>query len=315
MRVRRQLGLCGVVLLAVGGWPSVSHGQEPTPNVPASTPTPAPSPAPTPSPTPPPNGARLADDSDRLQVDAFLGEVLNNFSASAVQKYVNPEATKEGSKIQRLAGLSLEYRLSGKPAERGLRISILAAHGARTVEVKCAETKLSPCPASASAPSAPADEFYAIVRDSSTLEWYLGLRWVMPIHGGETWLYPKVQAGFVRAADASDDVIDNHFAGFGVEHRRGAFAYSHLELGWGRTDFFGEKRSRRFKADALLSYTPGLARSSQTPKEGEAPREGVAGFFIKGRLDSDLGPSSDDITIFAGIRLDVGLVMARLGPR
>jgi hypothetical protein len=293
---------------------------------------------PTPVPLP-----RFADDTERLQVDAFVGEVINNFAASARQTYVAPDATSEDTTIQRLAGIQFEYRLAGRPNAGGLRFTGLVAHGARTVEVSCGG---SPCPTASPTPTAtPAgSDLYAIIRDSSTLEWQGALRWVVPLNRAsedcnnaplpspspsptptasptsaakpagtessegcaETWLYPKVQAGFIRAKGATDDVIDNHFIGVGVEHRRGALAYSHVEVGWGRTDFFATKRSRRLKVDALLSYTPGLARSSTQTKEG------IAGVFLKGRLDSDLGPGSDDITIFAGLRLDVSRLFLAL---
>ncbi len=279
------------------------------------------------------------DKSDeRLQVSAFVGEVLNNFASSARLNLAEEEGDRSNTAL--VAGFRFDMNIwdgsyVGDPnVSRGeLWFYGEAIHSARNVEV--------PCDASGAAdPNNPEEDeceltssadpngFFKIVRDSSTLEWLGGVQWNIwkfnELHDGEgdyqTAVYVKGQAGFIRASAAGDDLIDNHFYGIGLEQTEGTLAGSFFEVGGGKTDFFapGDQDSR-LKIGAGLFFTPirqrqGSGDSGDTEEQnGEEENEEEKGktqeafvsYFVEGWLDSDRGKGSDDIQIYLGISLDV----------
>ena len=228
----------------------------------------------------------------RFEIYPFVGEVINNFSSSARMNYAPQAEDKE--RMNRMAGLEWEYRLN-KKADDTERWYVFgrALHSARDMEVKCRENDPD-CPGIPDT-----SDFYKILRNSDTLEWALGVRYLHAFNDGETGWYAKIQGGFLRAEEAGDDMVDNHFFGFGIEHLEGVFKRSCMEIGIGRSDLFApDKRTPRFKANILLVYTPG--------KNKQAGEGGIMGFFIKGLLDSDYGPGSDDYQILTGLVFDIG---------
>ncbi len=254
-------------------------------------------------------------DIDRLDVSAYVGDIIDTFASSASQQYTNKEdASGSGSGV--IGGINFTYRLSRNPKAKGdgLEIYGKTVHSTRTLETPCTGT--TACP----------DQFFEILKEASTVEWYGGMRywWHLPRLNKDdplkircekapaTWsaaakedgcpvyetaFYVAAEAGFIRAKGANDDVIDNHFIGVGVEHLVGPYRGSYLQIGWGRTDLYEpDKRSRRFKAGGVLKFRP--------PKKADA-KPGVVGFFLAGALDSDLGPGSDSVLTSFGISFDI----------
>jgi len=263
--------------------------------------------------------ARAADGDDRLRVRAFVGEVNNNFSAEA-RLAATGEDQSGKSNLDLAAGIDFDYRLRGEDKQR-FKIYLFGEtiHSARTLQAQCAPGGTG-CVQTEGDPQAPKPgDFFKIVNDSNTLEWLGGVRAAWGTNGAgagkyETELYVKAQAGFIRARAAADDVVDNHFVGVGIEHVTGVFRRSHLEAGWGRSDLFGrEKRYDRAKVAAVLEYTPLLADKKKTAAgeaagTNEAP---ILSFFAKGLFDSDLGPGSDDVQIYFGVRFDIPAMIDR----
>lgn len=229
-------------------------------------------------------------EDDRLEIHAFVGQVINNFSADGRKDYVNPDEADD-TEPDLVAGIDFEYEL-----RKDLHLFGEFIHSSRVLEAPCEDSSSEDCD------DPDAEDFFEIIEDSSVLEWLGGLRWATPLGGKRPYeFFVKAQAGFIRAEDAPDDVIDNHFVGIGVEHGDGKFEDSRIELGWGRTDLFSEdKRSERGKVGVVLNYRPD-------------PDKGYTGFFFEGFLDSDFGPGSDDIQIYYGMFFDVDRIFSEVG--
>ncbi len=120
-----------------------------------------------------------------------------------------------------------------------------------------------------------------------------------------TALYFKGQGGFIRSDVGSDDVLDNHFIGLGIEHLVGPYQDSFFEFGTGRTEVFERNhRDWRFKVGAGLNYRPGV--DLDQGKDGEP-----VGLFAEAWLDADLGPGSDDMQLYMGLFFDVEKILSQ----
>ena len=152
-------------------------------------------------------------------------------------------------------------------------------HGVRSIDLDCTgdappavcdlEQALFPVD-----PTKFADQGAFIVKNATSFEAYMGLRWEVysfQHDSGDTTanLYLKAQAGILAvtadsarersALGASGDAIDNHVLALGLIVTNGDFMGSYFETGFGRTDLFADRSSDRWKFDALLSFrVPGL---------------------------------------------------------
>jgi len=218
-------------------------------------------------------GILSAQGESRLQVDFLLGEVVSNFSATARVEYVNPEVEAEAGDLERIAGIAFDYRLFGEEGD-DWRLYVVGEviHSARILEQPCSEDDPD-CQEAATGD--PGTEFFKLVKDASTLEWYGGGRIERAYNDGETGLYLKAIGGFIRAEGADDDVIDNHFVGLGVRSlEKNVWENSFAEVGWGRTDLFAEdSRKNRGKIRAHLRWTPGNTddKKKRGNKDGDKP--------------------------------------------
>jgi len=251
-------------------------------------------------------------DVDRLDVQAFYAQVVNRFAATSRLMVLDE---KNDSSTDQAIGFAFDYvlwdgRHGGRRSHYEAALFGEAVHSARIVETPCQPKDPNNPKAGECEPTSgfkgtpdPKKDFFKLVRDASTLEWLGGATFGRYFNGRETFIYMKLQGGFIRANEASDDLIDNHFMGLGIEHSGGDFDGSSAEFGWGKTDFFAPgHRNNRKKINVSLFYTPPAVKSK------------VVSFFVQGFLDSDFGPTSDDIQIYYGISFDVREILSKLSP-
>ena len=168
-------------------------------------------------------------------------------------------------------------------------------HGVRSVDVNCTQNKDLPvCQKSLVQPTNPGDQLYFILRNASSLEGYMGLRYefmgLQRRSDSPANLYVKAQAGFLDVAGAPGSALDLHQIALGAIATKGTFQDSYLEVGWGRSDTFATARRRRVKIDGYLEREIG---------------KGIS-FFTQLFVDTDLGRGSDAIQTYIGFSFDLG---------
>lgn len=239
-----------------------------------------------------------ADERETIGATWFVGMAIDTFASGDTQLFLNPEASG-GTEERAIGGFSFAYRLRGAQEEvKKLKESQLwfygeTVHGMRSSEVDCDKNPtVTVCTSSSGTPT-PSDALY-IIRNSSSLEAFFGLRWEFQTlqKGTEAAanLYLNAQAGFVTVADGPDDVSDLHHVGLGLTSIKGTYKGSYVELGFGRNDLFADKNKERLKVDAFLT-TP-LSKSGQS-------------FFVQLNVDADLGSGSDTIQTYLGVEFDL----------
>ncbi len=236
-----------------------------------------------------------------FQASFYIGLAIDSFAGSDTLEYLNPGAS--GKTHERaVGGFDFAYRLMGDPTpktndskfEPSLWVYGETVHGVRSVDVNCTQNENLPvCQKSLVQPTNPGDQLYFMLRNATSLEGYLGLRY-------EFWglqktadvpanLYVKVQAGFLDVSGAPGSALDMHQVSLGAIATKGKFEDSYLEVGWGRSDMFALARRRRLKVDGYLERY--VAR-------------GVS-FFTQLFVDTDLGRGSDAIQTYIGFSFDL----------
>lgn len=230
-----------------------------------------------------------------IRAEAFVGGMLDRFSADASKSYVNPEDAGEEQSVKPIAGIEMDYAF----VRGGAWLAELAffgqvIFGSRTLEQSCADDSSARCQ---SVPNR--EDFLEIIEASQTLEALGGVRYSpVSLNQGQTWPYLAFQAGFIRAVKASDDLVDNHFIGVGFEHRGGRLDGSFAELGWGRSQIFHDRQNRRLKVGTGLVYQPGLSLAANSTRSDIR-------LFGELWVDTDLGDHSDDVQIWFGLSFDL----------
>jgi hypothetical protein len=239
------------------------------------------------------------DERDTFESSFFTGVAIDTFAGADSNLYLNPGASG-GPKERLVAGVDFAYRLVGSNGDRKPQLWVFGetVHGVRSRDVDCAATPDLPVCKSAFDPATAGDRALYILRNASTLEAFVGVRWEAPpiqvASGNAARPYLVAQAGLLSVADGPDDAVDSHLVGLGLEAVAGRHTGSHLEIGYGRTDLFLQHPQRRFKVDALLTWS---LREHVMP-------------FVQFTLDSDLGRGSDAIQTYVGVDLDLSALLS-----
>ncbi|OLD64906.1 MAG: hypothetical protein AUI47_03755 [Acidobacteria bacterium 13_1_40CM_2_68_5] len=195
-----------------------------------------------------------------------------------------------------IAGVDFAYRLLGQAARaRQLWIYGETVHGTRSADVDCTRAPDVPSCQPFQGQISPTGQFVYMLRNATSLEGFLGLRWeflaIKPGSRNPAHAYLKAQAGFLSVSGSGGDVTDVHHVGLGLTLTSGEFLDSYLEIGFGRTDLFQDRSTRRFKVDGFLSH----------PLGGTAyARAWEVRAFVEMTVDTDLGPGSDSIQSYVG---------------
>lgn len=236
--------------------------------------------------------AAKAQDSP-IYASFYTGLSIDAFAADSLRRYLNPE--QSGNTRERLvAGFNFGYRLLGDSTGRQLWLYGETIHGVRSADVDCQENPDLPlCQQNPFDPTNAPEKTLAILREATSLEAFVGLRWEFLTIQDDTddvaALYVKGQAGFLTVSEFGGDLVDVHHVGAGLTVTGGDYAGSYIEFGFGRTDLYKENSGRRLKVDAYLSWTVGLFEAF-----GAYP-------FAEITVDSDFGKGSDSVQSYLGI--------------
>jgi len=237
------------------------------------------------------------DPRSDMEGSFFSGLGIDSFAAKDLDRYLNPEAS--GTNRERyVAGFDFEYRITSKHTldARQLWIYGETVHGLRSSDVDCSSNPNAPV-CQDFGPIASGEPAIFIVRNSSSMEAFAGLRWefhaLKPNGSSPGMLYLKLQAGFITAAGTGQDIIDLLHAGLGLLAVGGRFAGSYLEFGYGQSEFFVTHKKDRKKIDGFLTWKPGL-----TCHLGINP-------FVQYTIDSDFDPGADSIQTYIGFDYDL----------
>jgi hypothetical protein len=256
------------------------------------------------------------DCRDTFTASAYLGLAIDTFAAAETLKYLNPNAAG-GTQERAIGGFDFAFRLLGPsrdakaegkekprtgPRAQQLWIYGETMHGTRSAELDCTKSPakdLLACSGSLTTPGKPGDQLLYIIRNASSLEGYMGLRWefltLQPGSDSPANLYFKAQAGFLTVAGAPA-VKDVHHLGIGATVTKNSFMDSHFEVGWGRTDLFQSKPRGRWKVDGYLQW-----RIASTPFS----------FFAQAIVDSDLGYGADSVQSYVGFNFSLDQLIAK----
>jgi hypothetical protein len=243
------------------------------------------------------------DERADFEASAFAGLSIDSFAASDLNRYVNPEVSGK-LKERAVAGIDFAYRLYGDPsAPRGHQLWVYGEtiHGMRSADVDCtANPSVPTCKDALKLGTLkPGESFLYMLRNATSLEAFAGLRWefatLRPNGGHPARAYVNAQFGFVSVAGSGNDVMDLHHLGLGLTAVNGRFSGSRLEAGYGKSDFFHQRRNNRLKVDGYLTWKPGWKSLDAI---GLRP-------FIQMTVDSDYGPRSDSIQTYIGLNFDL----------
>ena len=205
------------------------------------------------------------DERSAFKALVYLGEVVDTFAADELIKYLNPEDANE-QKLRTIAGVDFEYRLMGKP-ELNHQVWVYGEtiHGVRSRDVDCSKqnnARLSVCQDNLTPENLPNEtDFVAILRNASSLEAFVGVRFEFPppLQSGTdspARLFVKGELGFLSVSGGGGDAVDNHSINFGALAVSGRFEGSFLQVGYGQNDLFLRNSNQRYLVDAYLSISP-----------------------------------------------------------
>lgn len=248
-------------------------------------------------------GQKPFDERGDFEASAFAGLSIDSFAASDLNRYINPDVSGK-LKERAVAGVDFAYRLYGDPAaprSHQLWVYGKTIHGLRSADVDCAANPSAPVCKDTFKPGSlkPGEGFLYMLRNASSLEAFAGLRWEFATlraagdHPARA--YVNAQFGFVSVAGSGSDVMDLHHLGLGLMAVNGRFSGSRLEAGYGRSNFFLQRRNNRLKVDGYLTWKPGWKSLDAV---GLRP-------FIQMTVDSDYGPRADSIQTCVGLNFDL----------
>jgi hypothetical protein len=247
---------------------------------------------------------------------AYLGLAIDTFAGSQTRQYLNPNASS-GTQERAIGGFDFGFRLSGPPNDKAVssqdhdghdiyKAHFISSpqlwlygetlHGTRSAELDCSKSPakdLLACTGSLATPANPGDQLLYIIRNASSLEGYMGLRYefltLQPGSGSPANVYLKAQAGFLTVAGASS-LKDIHHLGIGAVVTKNDYSGSYLEVGWGRNDLFQSRPRGRWQIDGYLQR-----RIASTPFS----------FFAQVVVDTDLGYGADGVQSYIGFNLSL----------
>jgi hypothetical protein len=246
----------------------------------------------------------VSDTRESFEASFYVGMSIDSFASSELKNYygyASDSAGKanlqqaSGPQLGYIAGIDFAKRLTKRRSPVQLWLYGETVHGQRSTEVDCKAASPSPV-CSGFNPANAADGFLAILRNSTSLEAYAGLRlefWRLnPADSNSVSLYAKSQLGFMTVQSNGGNLVDDHIkAALGAIMTNGAFRDSYFECGWGRTDLFAIHRGRRLKVDGYVQWKV----SDKVPFYP----------FFQMTVDSDLGPGSDSVRSYYGINMDI----------
>ncbi len=243
-----------------------------------------------------------ADAEDEpLLASAYFGLGVDSFAAQEHARYLNPD---ESGDIQtRFAGgIDFAYRLfGGSDSTHQLWILGETIYGVRSTDVDCADdATLSICEDNGFDPNTAGSTTLAIVRNASSLEAFVGVRWEFVELQGESLspahLYLTARTGFLTVTGDDDDLVDTNHVGFGLIASEGRYAGSYLEAGYGTSHIFEDDPHGRYKLDGFLSWEAGFFK-----KLGAWP-------FVQFVADVDLKEGPDTVQTYFGFDFDLDLL-------
>jgi len=254
------------------------------------------------------NGGRLvsiqrADEvrDDPFSASGYVGVGIDSFAAQEHALYLNPDASGD-IESRYVAGFDFEYRLLGKSDGRqSLWIYGETVHGVRSADVDCtSDPKNDICVDNGFGQANTGNAALAIVRNASSLEAFVGLRWEFHEFQGKSAssarLYAKAEAGFLTVTGDDDDAVDMNQLAVGLRAAKGRFENSFFQVGWGTTDLFEQHPNGRYKIGGLLSW-----KAAAFQKAGMSP-------FVEFVGDFDLDNGADSIQTYYGLDFDLDLL-------
>jgi hypothetical protein len=251
------------------------------------------------------------DDRCTMEASAYIGLAIDTFAAKSTQQYLYTNLSESSGQAERaVGGFDFAYRLGGWPRSKTgenplfnqqLWVYGETVHGVRSSDVDCKANPDFPACAKALTDlgKSPGTNLLYILRNATSLEGYMGLRWeFLSLNSSSETpanVYLKAQAGFLKVSGQPDSALALHHIGLGAIATKGNYQDSYLEAGWGRSDLFQINRRRRFKVDGYLSRKI----ASSTLKE-------AVSFFAQINVDTDLGAGADSIQSYIGLNFDLG---------
>lgn len=235
----------------------------------------------------------LHDNRDNFQVDAFVGLGIDSFAANDVNDYLNPDELGD-SRERATAGFEFSYRLRGD-ADQNHQVWMYGRtiHGVRSTDIDCkASNKLSVCEGFHKNLTSPDERGLYVLRNASSLEAMIGLRWEFAQLQHGSMAYINGQLGFVAVTDDDDDVSDVSHIGIGGTLTNGPYRGSFIEFGVGRNDLLNESSYGRYKVNARV-----VKRLQNTGV--------IEGFFAHIATDLDYGDGPDSVQTYLGLLFKV----------
>ncbi len=229
------------------------------------------------------------DGRENFLIDAFVGLGVDSFAATDVNEYLNPDELGD-TKERLTAGFEFSYRLKGEKGNSNqLWVYGRTIHGVRSTDIDCKEnSKLSICEDFSTELSNPTERGLYVLRNASSLEALIGLRWEFGSPQNAARTYINGQLGFVAVTDDDDDVADVSHLGIGGTLTNGDYQGSFLELGYGRNDLLTEQKYKRVKINARV-----VKRF-----KGKGIIEGL---FAQISTDVDFGDGVDSVQTYLGL--------------
>ena len=248
----------------------------------------------------------------------YTGFVIDSFASQAYNDKFNANVTS-ATKTSPIFGIDFGHRFATKGGKWWVYGETV--HSSRTLEVQCnqgtpvakatavtpnadPDPPNTPCTRDANKQPTDANNYTALLRNASSTEAFIGIRWEPPGSLTEnSTFYAKVQAGFLSVAGAGGDVIDNHILpGVGIMLTKGKLQDSYIEVGHGQTDLFVDHRKNRWKFDGYLSWDPSgdNAQSLLTP-------------FLQMTVDSDFKKGADSVQIYVGMNVSLDSMKITFG--
>lgn len=235
------------------------------------------------------------DPRDSFEASAYAGIGVDSFAVGTLKTYLNPNASSD-IETRFVAGFDFDYRLTGDP-NGGKQLWILGetVHGVRSADVDCkSNPQLSVC--EPFNPETLGETTLYILRNATSLEGYLGLRWeffqIHPDDPNSARAYVKAQIGFVSVSNSGGDVLNNDVLAVGLIAVKGRFCSSYVDIGYGKSDFFLTNQNKRLKIDGYLTW-------AFTDHKKVFP-------FAQITVDSDFfGNGADSIQTYYGLTFDL----------
>jgi hypothetical protein len=244
------------------------------------------------------------DERENVQATAHLGLGVDNFAAGDLDTLLDADASGR-VRSRGVGGVTVAYRLFRNCTERRqLWMFGETVHGVRSTEVDCRSSPtLSAC--QPFTPSPGAGQFVAVIRNASSLEAFVGLRYeLLTLRSGSaspSAFYVTARAGFLSVV-GHDDAVDAHHVGIGAVATKGRFQDSYLEVGFGRTDLYLVHPRDRYKIDGLITWQ--IERSDISQRAGLWP-------FVQLTVDSDFGSGGDSIQSYFGVAFDLDALFGK----